>query len=58
VFSSWALHVPPSYRRYYSSGWRIEHGVPVLVSHGVGTVGLPLRVGAAPELHVVTVVAR
>lgn len=58
LFGSWALHVPPSYRRYYASGWRVEHGVPVVVSHGVGTVGLPLRVGAAPELHVVTLGSR
>ncbi|HSK47088.1 MAG TPA: metallophosphoesterase [Coriobacteriia bacterium] len=54
LFGSWALHVPPRFRQYYRSGWRVESGVPVLVSHGVGTVGIPLRMGAAPELHAIT----
>lgn len=38
----------------FRSGWTSESGVPVLVTNGVGTVTLPLRFFAEPEVHVIT----
>jgi hypothetical protein len=36
------------------SGWMTENGVRLLVTRGVGTVTLPVRVSAQPEIHVIT----
>ncbi len=41
-------------RRYLQQGLTSEHGVPVIVSNGVGAVTLPLRFLARPEVHLVT----
>lgn len=49
-----ALFIPSSYGQRYRSGWATEHGVPILVSNGVGSVTLPLRTFARPEIHVIT----
>ena len=42
------------YRSKYLSGWYHEHGVDFLVSNGVGTSGLPVRLGAKPQMHLIT----
>ena len=38
----------------YRSGWYREAGVDILVSNGVGTSGLPVRLGARPQIHKLT----
>lgn len=47
-------HRPTRFGKRYLSGWAEEHGTPVLVSNGVGAVGLPLRTLAPAQMHVIT----
>ena len=42
------------YGSKYLSGWYHEHGVDFLVSNGVGVSGLPVRWGAKPQMHLIT----
>ena len=42
----------------YLSGWREENRAAVLVSNGVGTSGLPVRLFARPQVHLITLKAR
>lgn len=53
LFGERAVWVPSAYGERYRQGWREESGLPVLVSRGVGTVHLPLRFFAGPQIHVV-----
>ena len=41
----------------YLSGWLTENRVPVLVSNGVGTSVLPIRLFAKPQIHLITLKA-
>lgn len=38
----------------YRSGWYHEMGTDILVSNGVGTSWLPVRLGARPQFHLLT----
>ena len=38
----------------FLSGWFHEQGADILVSNGVGTSGLPVRLGARPQIHLLT----
>ena len=38
----------------YLSGWFREEGADILVSNGVGASGLPVRIGARPQIHLLT----
>lgn len=38
----------------FLSGWYHEQGADILVSNGVGTSGLPVRLGARPQIHLLT----
>ena len=38
----------------YRSGWYKENGIDIMVSNGVGTSGLPVRLGARPQMHLIT----
>lgn len=49
-----AIHSSSIYGSRYLSGWYHEHGVDFLVSNGVGTSGLPVRLGAKPQMHLIT----
>ena len=42
------------YGSRYVSGWYRENGVDILVSNGVGTSALPVRLGARPQVHLIT----
>jgi predicted MPP superfamily phosphohydrolase len=42
------------YGQRYLSGWYEEHGAMMLVSNGVGGYMAPLRLGAPPEAHLIT----
>ena len=41
----------------YQSGWLTENRVPVLVSNGVGTSVVPIRLFAPPQIHLITLKA-
>ncbi len=43
---------PPGSGRYVA-GWYRDGATPMYVSRGIGTSGLPIRVGAAPELVII-----
>lgn len=53
LFGERALWAPSAYGSRYLEGWREEAGTRILVSRGVGTVGLPIRFFAPPEIHVI-----
>ena len=42
----------------YLSGWYEENGAHMLISNGVGSVLLPLRLGAPPQAHLITLYRR
>ena len=42
--------LPSAYGQKYASGWVQAPGYPVFVTKGVGTSGLPLRLGVPPEV--------
>ncbi|MBR1584167.1 MAG: metallophosphoesterase [Clostridia bacterium] len=42
----------------YRSGWYHERGADILVTNGVGTSGLPVRLGARPQIHLITMKRR
>lgn len=54
TFFGKGLTRPTHFGQRYRTGWRTEHGVPVLVSNGVGMVTVPFRMFASPEVHVIT----
>jgi len=45
--------VPSEYGQRYKGGWLEEHGTFVLVTRGVGSVTLPIRFFAPPEIHLI-----
>ena len=47
-------HKPMNAEARYLSGWTHEAGTEVLVSNGVGVVGLPLRMFAPAQIHAIT----
>lgn len=46
-----SLHSSSRYRDRYRSGWYREQGADILVSNGVGTSILPMRLGTKSEIH-------
>lgn len=38
----------------YRSGWKQEMGTDLMVSNGVGTSWFPIRIGARPQYHLIT----
>jgi len=53
AFGTIAPLVPSRFGQRYREGWLEEAGVPVLVTHGVGTVTAPVRFFAQPEINVI-----
>lgn len=49
-----SLKSSSDYGDRYRSGWYRENGVDILVSNGVGTSSLPVRWGARPQIHLLT----
>ena len=45
-----ATIMPPGCGRYVAGWYRDADGPPLYVSRGIGTSGLPIRIGATPEL--------
>ena len=54
VFGLWAPMVNSRFGNRYRTGWHTIADTPTLVSSGIGMVVLPLRFGAPPQLHVIT----
>jgi uncharacterized protein len=54
AFGLWAPLSNSTYGNEYLSGWKTIASTPTLVSNGVGTVMLPMRLGAPPQMHVIT----
>ena len=42
------------YGNRFMSGWYRENGADIMVSNGVGTSKLPVRLGARPQIHLIT----
>lgn len=49
-----AVKSSSDYGDRFLSGWYHENGVDILVSNGVGTSWLPVRLGARPQIHLIT----
>ena len=49
-----ALRSSSDYGNRYLSGWFHENNVDILVSNGIGTSFLPVRLGAKPQYHLIT----
>ena len=49
-----ALHSSSDYGSKYLSGWYRIGGARVFVTNGVGTSALPVRLGARPQIHLIT----
>lgn len=54
AFFGWAPLSSSKLGSRYLSGWYREHGADILVSNGVGTSVLPVRLGARPQIHLIT----
>lgn len=46
-----SVHSSSQYGDRFRSGWYREQGVDILVSNGVGTSILPMRIGPIPQIH-------
>lgn len=49
-----SLHSSSAYGDTYARGWMDAHGGKLLVTHGVGTSLLPMRLGVRPQIHRIT----
>ncbi len=49
-----AIKSSSEYGNRFLSGWIKENGVDILVSNGVGTSGVPVRLGTKPQVHLIT----
>jgi predicted MPP superfamily phosphohydrolase len=54
VFGLWAPFIPSRYGQKYRAGLVLDAPVPTLVTTGVGTITLPLRFFAPPEIVLLT----
>ncbi len=53
AFGMFSPLMPSAFGQRYKGGWVEESGVPVLVTRGVGSVTVPMRFFAQPEIHVI-----
>lgn len=53
-----SLHSSSKYKDRYRSGWFQENGADILVSNGVGTSILPIRIGTVPQIHRLTLTSK
>ena len=49
-----SLHSSSAYGDTYARGWMDAHGGKLMVTHGVGTSLLPMRLGVRPQVHRIT----
>lgn len=57
AFFGYAPKSSSDYGNRYRSGWYHEEGTDILVSNGVGTSDLPVRLGVQPQYHLITLQA-
>lgn len=50
----WTPFNPSMYGKRFLTGWHLENNARLLVSNGVGTSLLPMRLGAPPQAHLIT----
>lgn len=58
VFFGYAPKTSTDCGNRYRSGWYHENGTDILVSNGVGTSDLPVRLGARPQFHLLTLTSK
>ena len=51
-------HLSPAVGSRYLSGWLEENRAAILISNGVGTSGVPVRLFAPPQIHLITLKSR
>lgn len=54
AFFGHSLHSSSKFGDRYRTGWKQENGHDILISNGVGTSLIPMRIGAPPQYHLVT----
>lgn len=54
TFFGWAPKPSSDYGNRYLSGWYREENADIFISNGVGTSDLPVRLGARPQFHLIT----
>lgn len=54
-FGSKLLQIADEIPENHQRGWVQENRTPMLISRGVGTVRLPIRIGCQPQIHLITV---
>ena len=54
MFGLWAPFVPSGYGQKYRAGLAKDAPVPTFVTTGIGTITLPLRFFAPPEIVLLT----
>lgn len=54
VIAGHSLHSSSAYGDAYARGWMEVHGGRLMVSHGVGTSLMPVRLGVRPQIHKIT----
>ncbi len=54
AFFGWAPFPSCETGNAFRSGWYRAYGADILVSNGVGTTVLPVRLGAPPQFHIIT----
>lgn len=52
-----SVHASSQYKDRYRSGWYKENDRDILVSNGVGTSILPMRIGTRPQIHKITLLS-
>ena len=51
AFFGKSVYSSSKYKDRYLSGWIEENGHRIMVSNGVGTSIMPVRIGSKPEYH-------
>ncbi|MBR3099849.1 MAG: metallophosphoesterase [Clostridia bacterium] len=49
------LHIADEVPEQHQRGWVEENRIPMLISNGVGTSRLPIRIGCPPTVHLITI---
>lgn len=49
-----AVKSSSDYGERFRTGWKKENGVDIMISNGVGTSFLPVRLGVRPQFHLIT----
>jgi len=53
IFGMYAPYIPSTYKQRYRTGLKIVNRIQLIITNGVGVVGLPIRFFARPQIVVV-----